>query len=179
MSTLKLLFNTVWRGGAWGLLMGSILSMSYGALFANILLFGGLILQPWTEFKPGDIPATIFAVLFFGLIGMIMGGIFGIPTGFAVGVMNGLLFGILTRLFFYPLHDVRIYHRVMALASGLFTAIASWFGFILIWLLYANDQKDTLGAGIVMVTIPAIIAGIAAAFMSRLGTRWYEKESAK
>ena len=179
MNTIRLLWNTLWRGGAWGLLMGSILGMTYGATFANILVFAGLISQPWGNFKLGDIPAAIFAVLILALLGAIFGGIFGIPTGFAVGVMNGLLFGILTRLFFYPLRDTRIYRRVMALASGLFTAIASWFGFILIWLLYANKEKDTLGAGIVMVTLPAIIAGIAAAFMSRLGTRWYEKESAK
>jgi hypothetical protein len=175
MSTLTLLWNTTWRGGAWGLLAGASLSMAYGATFANLLVFGGMITQPLGEFQPGDIPAAIFVVFLMAFLGAIMGGIFGIPTGFAVGATNGFLFGIITRLFFFPPRNTHLYHRVMALSSGLFTGIASWVGFILIWQLYMNDEKGDLGAGIIMVTVPAIIAGIAAAFMSRLGTRWYEK----
>ena len=176
MNTIKLIWNTTWRGGAWGLLAGASLSMAYGATFANLLVFGGMITQPLGEFQPGDIPAVIFVIFFMAFIGTIMGGIFGIPTGFTVGAMNGFLFGIITRLFFYPPRNLRVYHAVMALSSGLFTAIASWVGFILIWQLYMNEEKGDLGAGVVMVTIPAIIAGIAAAFMSRLGYKWYEKQ---
>jgi hypothetical protein len=179
MTTFKLLFGTIWRGGAWGLLAGTMLGTAYGAVFANGLFFFGLLSQAPAEFQGDDVPRAIVAVLLLALIGSIMGGVFGIPTGLVVGLLNGLLLGIVTRAFFYPLRDAKKYRRVIALTSAVFTAIASWLGFFVIMLFYANTEKANVPVLAIGVIIPAVIAGIAAGFISQMGARWYEKESAK
>ena len=177
--TGKLILGMLWRGGAFGLLAGTMLGTAYGALFANILLFFGMLTQSSAEFQSDDIPRAIIAVLFLALIGAVMGALFGVPTGFAVGLLNGLLIGGITRVFFFPLHDARTYRRVIALISAVFTAIASWLGFFAIMFFYANREKANVPVLAAIVIIPALIAGIAAAFISQIGVRWYERESTK
>lgn len=179
MHTIKLFWNTTWRGGAWGLLAGTMLGSAYGAVFANGLFFFGLLSQAPAELQGEDVPRAIFAVLFLALIGAIMGGVFGIPTGAVVGVLNGLLVGIITRVFFFPLRDARTYRRVIAVTSVVFTTIASWLGFFAIMLFYSNRDKANVPVLAIGVAIPALIAGFAAGFISRLITQWYEKESEK
>lgn len=179
MTTTKLLWGMTWRGGALGLLAGTMLGTFYGAVFANSLFFFGLLAQAPGEFRSDNVPSAIFAAFLMALIGSIIGGIFGIPTGFVVGVLNGLLLGIIARTFFYPLRDAKTYRRVIAPTSAVFTAIASWLGFFAIMLFYANRENANVPALAIGVIVPALIAGIAAAFISQIGARWYEKESAK
>jgi len=126
-------------------------------------------------FESSDALRVGVAIPFLALIGAIMGGVFGIPTGAVVGVLNGLLLGIVTRAFFYPLRDVRTYRRVIAVTSAVCTTIASWLSFFAIMLLYVNEAKANLGGLAIFVVIPALIAGIAAAFISQIGARWYER----
>jgi len=179
MTTARWLWGMTWRGGAWGLLAGTMLGTAYGAVFANGLFFFGLLSQAPAEFHGEDVPRAIVAVLLLALIGSVMGALFGVPTGFVVGLLNGLLLGIVTRAFFYPLRDARTYRRVIALISVGFTAIASWLGFFAIMLFYANTEKANVPVLAIGVIIPALIAGIAAGFISQMGARWYERESAK
>lgn len=179
MTTARLLWGMTWRGGALGLLAGTMLGTAYGAVFANSLFFFGLLAQAPAEFQSGDAPRAIFAVLFLALIGSVMGALFGVPTGFIAGLLNGLLIGLMTRIFFYPLRGAKTYRRMMALTSGVFTALASWLGFFATMLFYANIEKANVPVLAALVVIPALIAGIAAAFISQMGARWYEKESAK
>ncbi|MCI0475567.1 MAG: hypothetical protein L0Y55_04920 [Anaerolineales bacterium] len=178
MSTIKLLWNTTWRGGAWGLLGGTMLGTAYGAIFANALFLFGLAQAPF-DLRGDDIPRAFAAILVLALIGAVMGALFGVPTGFVVGALNGLLIGIITRAFFFPLRDARTYRRVIAVVSALFTVIASWLGFLVIMLFYANREKANVEVLAVGVLIPALIAGIVAALISRVIAWWYEKESAK
>lgn len=179
MMTFKLLWSTTWRGGAWGLLAGTLLSMVYGALFFNAMLFFGLLSEMPVAFESSDVLRVGVVVPFLALIGAIMGGIFGIPTGAVVGGLNGLLLGIITRVFFFPLHDSKKYRRVIALTSAVFTALASWFGFFALMLFYANIEKANVPVLALIITLPALIAGMAAGLISQIGARWYEKESAK
>lgn len=179
MTTFKLLWSTTWRGGAWGLLAGTMLGTFYGAMFANSLFFFGLLAQAPGEFRRDNVSSALFAVLLLALIGGITGGIFGIPTGFVVGGLNGLLLGIITRAFFIPLRDAKTYRRVIMLTSAVFTAIASWLGFFTIMLFYANTEQANVPVLAALVVVPALLAGVAAAFISQIGARWYEKENAK
>ena len=174
MTTARLLWGMTWRGGAWGLLGGTMLGTAYGAIFANVLFLFGLAAQAPFNLQLDDIPRALVATLVLALIGAIMGALFGVPTGFAVGALNGLLIGIITRVLFFPRRDARTYHRVIATASALFTAIASWLGFLAIMLFYANREKANVGTLAVGVLIPALIAGVSAGFMSRMITHWYE-----
>lgn len=173
MTLFQLFWGTMWRGGAWGWLAGTLLSTAYGAVFANVLIFAGLLTQSPFDLKPSDLPSLIGAMLFMAFIGAIAGGIFGIPTGLVVGIANGFLLGLIARLFFYPLRDVKTFRRVMAIVSGIFTAIASWVGFMAIVYLYANQDKADWLVWAVIVLVPAVIAGIAAGLISQLGVRWY------
>lgn len=179
MTTINLLFGTTWRGAAWGLLVGTFGGSAFGALFGNVLVFGvGLMRQP-ADLGLSDIPTAIAAVGVLALIGSVMGALFGVPTGFVVGLLNGLLVGIVTRIFFFPLKNVRAYRIVIALVSLIFTTLASWVGFMLIMILYAKqDKANFTGLGI-FVALPALIAGIGAGLICQIGARWYEKESAK
>lgn len=170
MSTIKLFWNTTWRGGAWGLLAGTMLGTAYGAIFANALFLFGLAQAP-LDLRADDIPRALGAILVLALIGAVMGALFGVPTGLIVGSLNGLLVGVLTRAFFFPPRDARTYRRVIALASALFTVIASWLGFLAIMLFYANREKANVPMLAVIVLIPALIAGIAAALISRVIAR--------
>lgn len=179
MKTSRLLFNATWRGSAWGLLVGTFVGATFGALFGNVLVFGVELLKQRPDPGLNDLPALIGAVALIALIGSVIGALFGVPTGFVVGVANGLLLGIVSRVFFYPLTDVRGYRWVIALISMAFTTLASWVGFMLIMLLYANQNKaDFVGIAIFLI-IPALIAGIIAGAVSQIGARWYEKESAE
>jgi hypothetical protein len=178
MSTITLLWNTTWRGGALGLLAGTMLGTTYGAIFANALFLFGLAQTPF-DLRADDIPRALGAIVILALIGAVMGALFGVPTGLLVGSLNGLLVGLITRAFFFPPRDARTYRRVIAMTSALFTAIASWVGFLAIMLFYANREKANVPMLAVIAVIPALIAGIAAAFISRVIARGYEKERAK
>jgi hypothetical protein len=179
MTTPKLLWGTPWRGGAWGLLAGTMLGVAYGAVFANVLFFSGLFAQMPTAFESSDALRVGVVIPFLALIGAVMGALFGVPTGLFVGLLNGLLVGILTRAFFFPPRDARAYRRMIATASALFTSIASWLGFLAIMLSYANRDKANVPLLAAIVLIPALIAGVSAGLLSRILSRWYEKESAK
>ncbi len=146
-----------------------------GAVFANGLFFFSLLSQAPAEFHVEDAPRAIVAVLLLALIGSVMGALFGVPTGFIVGLLNGLLLGIATRTFFYPLRDAQTYRRVIGLISVGFTTVASWLGFFAIMLFDANTEKANVPVLAMGVLIPALIAGIAAVFLSRVIARWYKR----
>ncbi len=176
MTTGRLLWGMTWRGGAWGLLGGTMLGTAYGAVLANALFLSGLAQAPFNP-QLDDIPRALVAIVILALIGAVMGALFGVPTGLLVGSLNGLLVGILTRAFFFPRRDARTYRRVIATASALFTAIASWLGFLAIMLFYANREKANVPILAVGVLIPALIAGVGAGFLSRIISHWYEQHA--
>ena len=176
MTTGKILWGAIWRGGAWGLLAGTMIGTAYGALFANGLFAFSMISEA-DKMTSKDIPSGIVAIVVLALIGAVMGALFGVPTGFVVGVANGLLVGIITRLFFSPLKNARAYRWTLAIVSGLFTATGSFIGFMLIMLSYANRDEANVPVLAVGVLIPAVIGGIAAGLISRLIARWYETRS--
>ena len=175
MTTVKLLWGMTWRGGAWGLFAGTFGGTAYGALFANLLLAGGLVSQAPFEWKAEYTVSAVGAMLFFALIGAVVGGIFGVPSGLVVGCMVGLAIGILTRAFFYPPTNTRVFRWTLAIVSALLTTITAWVCFIGIMLFYANRNAANVGGLMVIVAIPALMAGAAAALISRLLVRWYEQ----
>lgn len=175
MPTLSLIWNALWRGGAWGLLTGTVLGAAYGAIFANVLLFLGLLSQAAAQFRPDDLPRAYAAVLFLALIGSVVGALFGVPTGLIVGLIDGLLIGVLTRAFFYPLKDAARHRRVTAIVSAIFTTFASWLCFVGIMLFYANRARANIPVLMLLVTIPALIAGAAGWFVARHIARSYEQ----
>ncbi len=138
MMALRLVWGTTWRGGAWGLLVGTFAGATFGVLLAYVLEIGGGLLAQREPISLSDIPTLIAALAIFGILGAFMGALFGVPTGFVVGVANGLLLGIVSRIFFFPLTDIRGYRWVIGLISMAFTTLASWVGFMLIMFLYAN-----------------------------------------
>jgi hypothetical protein len=179
ISTFKLVWNTTWRGGAWGLLAGTFIGAAFGAVIGNVLVFGVGLMNQSKSLGLNDIP-TAFAVVFaVAMFGMVIGAIFGVPTGFVVGITNGLLLGIVSRVFFFPLTNVRAYRWVIALISMTFTTLTSWVGFMLIMFLYANQDKANYVGLAIFLVIPALIAGVVAGLISQIGARWYERESAK
>jgi MFS family permease len=179
MKTLQLLFSTTWRGGMWGLLAGTMVGATFGALFGNVLVFGVGLTQQQEQISLNDIPAAIGAVAILAIIGSVMGALFGVPTGFVVGIANGLLLGIISRVFFFPLKNARAYRWVIALISMAFTTLASWVGFMLIMFLYANQDKADWVGIVIFLVVPALIAGVVAGFISQIGARWYEKKNTK
>lgn len=158
MSTLKFFLRTIARSTLFGLIAGVSGGTTFGVIFANVLLIGGVAAQDLSAFNIRDIPGAIFAVLFFALIGSVLGSMFGMPAGLVVGVLDGLLVAIMTRLFFYPPKNPRTHRIVISLISALFTGVTAWFCFFSIALFYANRAKaDVAGiAGIMLV--PALIA---------------------
>jgi len=178
MKTARLLFGTIWRGAALGLLVGTFGGSAFGALFANGLFAFNMVLQA-DKISAQDAPAGIVAILFLALIGAVVGALFGVPTGFVVGIMDGLLIGVLTRVLFYPLKNVRVYRWTIAVVSAVFTSMVAWVCFLGIALFYSNRNSANVGALMLVFILPALIAGIVAGFISRLLTRWYEKASAK
>jgi hypothetical protein len=159
------------------MLAGTMGGSTYGAIFANVLFAFGMLAQAPFEFKQEYIAGGLFAVLFFALVGAVVGALIGVPTGFVVGTASGLLLGVLTSLFFYPLNNTRRYRRVIVGVSGVFTAVAAWVCFTGIILFYANRSAANVGVLAVIVTIPALVAGIGAGLTSRLIANWYEGES--
>jgi len=175
VKTFDLLWGTTWRGGAFGLVAGTMGGTAYGAVFANALLFFGLATQAAANFQRDDIPRALVSMLFLALIGAVVGALFGVPTGIVVGIANGLLIGILTRAFFYPPKNTPAYRWALAIVSALFTAITAWICFIGIMLFYANRNAANVPVLAVIVLIPALIAGVGAGRLSRLIARWYTK----
>ncbi|MBI5650114.1 MAG: hypothetical protein HZC40_06675 [Chloroflexi bacterium] len=174
MTTLKLLLGTTWRGGVFGLIAGTLGGATYGAIFANAIFLFRLA-QEWSTLGAENFIPGIAVVLILAFIGSIMGALFGVPTGFIVGLLNGLLVGIVTRVFFFPLRDAKTFRRVIAMVSALFTGIASWFCFFAIILFYSNRDKADVPMLALIVTLPALIAGVASALISRAIAGWYEK----
>jgi hypothetical protein len=179
MPTIKLLWGTTWRGGAFGLVAGTMGGAGYGAIFANVLFAFGLMSQAPFEFKPEYVVSGLVAVLFFAFIGSIAGALFGVPTGLVVGIADGMLLGVMTRALFYPLKNARRYRWMIAIVSAIFTGIVAWLCFISIMLFYVNRNAANVGVLAVIVTIPALIAGVGAGLTSRLVAHWYESESKK
>jgi hypothetical protein len=179
MTTLKLLWGMTWRGGAWGLLAGTFVGATFGALFGNVLVFGVGLMNQSKSLGLNDIPTAIAAVFAVAMFGMVIGALFGVPTGFVVGIMDGLLIGVLTRALFYPLKNVRAYRWTIAIVSAVFTSMVAWVCFLGIALFYSNRNSANVGGLMLVFILPALVAGIAAGFISRLITRWSEMESTK
>ena len=179
MTTLKLFWGTTWRGAGLGLLAGALGGSAYGAIFANVLLAFGVMAQAPFEVKPQDLVGALAALVIFALIGSVVGGLFGVPSGIVVGVAGGLLLGVITRVFFYPLKDMRRYRRTIAGISAAFTGVLGWFCFFSIMLFYANKGAANVGALAAIGIVPALIAAVGAGLMSRLIAHWYESESTK
>jgi hypothetical protein len=175
MTTARLLWGMKWRGGAWGLLAGTLLGSAYGAVFAVVVDLYALSLRFPYLGEASDAPRALVGALFLALVGAIIGALFGVPTGLLVGASNGLLLGVLTRALFYPLKDARIYRRVVALVSAVFAGIAAWVCFVALALFYANRSAANVDMIVVIVAIPALIAGVSAGFISRFIARWYER----
>lgn len=173
--TGKIIFGMGWRGVAWGLLGGTLLGAAYGAIFANAMFFIGLTTQAPAPPELKDALSAIAAVVVLALVGSVMGAMFGIPVGALVGLLDGLLMGIITRLFFFPLRDAKIYRRVMAWVCFVVTASASWGGFMLIWIFLSNQGRANFTVFSLISAIPALIAGVASVFISRLIAGWYER----
>jgi hypothetical protein len=179
MPTIKLLWGTTWRGGAWGTALGALLGALYGTLFLVALFLFAMSTQSGAPSQAEDAPRGLVAVLFLMLIGSGVGSIFGIPTGILVGFIDGLLIGILTRAFFYPLRNAQRYRRVIGIVSALFSAMGSWIGFALIMLLYAREHSLSVMTMAVVGAVPALIAGLGGVFISNRIAHWYESESKK
>ena len=175
MTTGKLFWNTLWRGGLWGLFGGALFGAGFGAIFANILFFFGMIAQAPFDLRAQDILSAIVAVIFLALIGAVVGALFGVPSGIVVGLGNGLLLGILSRAFFFPLKDVRVYRRTITIVSAVFSTISACICFIAIALFYANRNAANVPALAALFAIPALVSGVCALFISQTIARWYEK----
>ncbi len=180
MTTRKLLWGMTRRGAVWGLLTGTLGGAAYGVVFTNGLYIFVMIFQPellQSKNEPTGITAFVLLVLF----GAIMGVLFGLPIGLLVGILDGLLIGIVTRVLFYPLRHVRAYRWTVVLVSAVFTGIATWFGFMQIELfleMMARSESD-FNRLVIFFLVPALIASVAAAFISRSIARWYETETQK
>jgi hypothetical protein len=179
MSTSELFWGTTWRGAGLGLLAGTLGGASYGAVFANVLFAIGVLTQAPFELKPQDLVGALAAVLIMGLVGSVIGALFGVPSGLVVGVAGGVLLGVLTRAFFYPLTNARRYRWAIAVVSASFTGVLAWICFFSIMLFYANKGAADVGVLAVIVTVPALIAGVGAGLTGRLIAQWYENESQK
>ncbi|MBI3913565.1 MAG: hypothetical protein HY327_05180 [Chloroflexi bacterium] len=172
MRTLKLLWNFIWRGGAWGTLFGAVGGTGVGAWTGVALLAFGLT-QTETAFTSADIVRGIFAMLFFALIGSGVGSLFGLPTGFFLGV----LIGAVTRAFFYPLQNAPRHRVVVASISALLGAVGSLVAFAAILQFYA--RRAVFADSLIFFAVPALIAGACAVFIGGRVARWYEHQSNK
>ncbi len=176
MSTPKLLFNFIWRGGAWGTLFGAVGGAGVGAWTGVALLALGLT-QTDAAFTSADIARGIFAMLFFALIGSGVGSLFGLPTGFFLGLMGGGVIGAVTRAFFYPLQNAHLYRVIVASISAIFGALGSLSAFAAILQFYA--RRAVFAESLAFFSVPALIAGACAAFVGGRVARWYERQSDK
>ncbi len=180
MTTRRLLWGMTWRGAVWGLLTGTLGGAAYGVIFMNglyifIMIFQSEMLQSKNE--PTGITAIVLLVLF----GAIMGVLSGLPVGLLVGIFDGLLIGIVTRVLFYPLKHVGAYRWTLALVSAMFTGIVAWFGFMQIasFLEKMDRSEADFSRLVIFFLVPALVAGVAAAFISGSIARWYETETRK
>lgn len=174
MPTLSLIWNALWRGGAWGLLTGTLLGSVYGAIFGTVVYLFVVIAQDPARIPLDNLPRALLGMRLLPVIGSVVGALFGVPTGLIVGLIGGLLIGVLTRAFFYPLHDAARHRRATVIVSGIFTAAASWLCFVGIMVFYANRARANIPVLMLLVTIPALIAGAAGWLVAWHITRSYE-----
>jgi eukaryotic-like serine/threonine-protein kinase len=175
VTTFKLLWGSTWRGGTWGIALGALLGMIYGALFMVALFFAAMSNQTNAAPQSADAPRGLIAILFLMFIGSIMGALFGMPTGVFIGLIDGLVLGVLTRVFFYPIRDALRFRRVLAIVSALISIVGSWTCFALILLLFAQQHSVSVTTMVVVGAIPALIAGAGGVFVSRRIVEWYSK----
>lgn len=169
------MWGSTWRGGTWGIALGALLGMIYGALFMVALFFVAMSNQTNAAPQPADAPRGLIAILFLMFIGSIMGALFGMPTGVFIGLIDGLVLGILTRMFFYSLGNARRFRRVLAAISALVSIVGSWTCFALILLLFAQQHSVSVTTLVVVGAVPALIAGAGGVFVSRRIAEWYAK----
>ncbi len=174
MSTSKLLFNFIWRGGAWGTLLGAVGGTGFGAWTGVALLALGLT-QTDTALTSADLGRGIFAALFLALIGSGIGSLFGLPTGFFLGLLCGGVIGAVTRAFYYPLQNARRYRVIVAGISAMLGALGSLAAFAAILQFYA--RRAVFAESLIYFSVPALIAGACAAFVGGRLARWYEKKA--
>ena len=167
MTTGKLLWGTTWRGGVWGVLAGGILGAIYGPILIVILTIESALTNTLSSNDVRSIGGL-------SLFALVVGVIFGAAIGAFAGALNGLLIGILTRLVFSPSNNAARYRLIVAIASALFTGITALLGLLAILLLIMGTTPDPQEL-ILFITLPALIAAIAAALISILITRWYER----
>ncbi len=179
MTTFKLLWGSTWRGGMWGIALGALLGMIYGALFMVALFLVAISNQTNAAAQPADAPRGLIAILFLMFIGSIMGALFGIPTGVFIGLIDGLILGILTRVFFYPLRDTQRLRRTLAVISAFVSIVGSWTFFALILLLFARQHSVSVTTMVVIGAVPALIAGAGGVFVSRRIEEWYSNSRPK
>lgn len=168
--TTRSLRDMTLLGAILGLVAGCILGIIYGSLVVLV------VVSIEIANKSTSI-GSLSTVLGFTSIGAAFGAFFGALTGLFTGSMNGLLMGIVTRVFFNPLKNKLVYRLGITLLSVFFTSAIASLGLAILFLVNGTLQAEGLLP--LGITLPAIIAGTAAGFLTYWIIHSNEKENAK
>ncbi len=174
MGTLRLLWGMTVRGAGWTMALGALLGAVYsvlviGALFLITRLYGSGNSQP----PP---PGTVLLLMVFVL--GIGGGIVGGVIGLVFGPLGGLLCSLMTRLSFWPLVNVRGYHRAVGMAGAAYGLIATPVG---LWVISGFNVAPPTGQtenALLFYVLPALVGAAAGYVISQQIAAWYKEESA-
>ncbi|MDY6936961.1 MAG: serine/threonine-protein kinase [Cyanobacteriota bacterium] len=164
VTTLGLLWHVGWRSLAMGTGAGAVYGGIYGAING---LFMGIV-----ETSTQSVGIVLIAIA--------VGAGSGAGVGLWVGAANALLVGLLTRLFFFPLKNVRRYRRVLSFLTPAVGTLAGMFGFFFpFFISLMGSMTDTQIYAIVLTfnIIPSIVLGLSMGAISKLFARWYERRS--
>jgi hypothetical protein len=161
------------ESGGQGMLGGLIAGAVLGALY-------GCLLLAWTRFQViGSIDASILV----GIIGIVPGGIIGTVVGSAVGVIDGMFLDILVRAFSNDSINIGLKRQLVGVPCTILAILGCRICFSILTpqlkILYNTNTNNMEIVAFLYTTMPAIIAGLGAAYTSKTLLRWYEHESQK
>ncbi len=188
LSTSKLFWGMIWRSSAWGILTGGI----GGAVYATLLMAASLVSEPISSSPVADAEAFVSGIgvwVLSMLLVALAGGVSGNVIGLVFGPIGGLLCALLTRLFFFPLRDVRIYRWLVGISGGIYgvivmvTSILLW-AYLILLVFPEPTGNETynidyfVGVAVVgLCFLPELIGGLACVLISQLIAGWYGRES--
>ncbi len=179
MTATKLLWDMTWRGAFWGMLAGTLFGIAYAIVFIEVNTIINWLAHKSFELQNADLWTIVTTLILVALSGAFFGLVCGAPTGLVIGAANGLLIGVITHRYFVPMPDARTYRRMVAIVSAIFTGVTSWMGFMIAWTFYTQRVTPDVTILLLMVTLPAIIAALAAIWVSRRVEGWYTRATKK
>lgn len=176
---LQIFFSIVVLGGGLGIVAGAGGGAIYGLFVGLTFLYDIFAFRPIGSFEPWY--QDLYLGMFMLLYPAILSAIFGAPLGLVVGLLGGVILGLLLVIFqaWFHVHGFRQTIFGLSFLYGFLAIIFVLREFVPNGLpRWTGDPRENPGLldSLLFPFLPAVLAGLAAAIVSRQIMNWYQTQ---